>query len=448
LEPGTNSGNTYYFDNLRALNLVGTENPPATLPAPWVSRDLGAVTPAGEATHASGTFTIKGSGTDIWETSDQFRYVYQSLTGDGEIIARVSSLTNTNTYAKAGVMFRETLTPTSKHAMTTITAAAGVEFLSRDAVAAATIQQGAAGTFPKWLRTVRTGNVFTSYTSDNGTTWTQIGTARTIAMANTIYVGMAVTSHNNGTLATGVFSDVIVRNITPPNNNVNLALAKTAIASTEENATYSSAKATDGDAATTRWASSFANTTEWIYVDLGANYNINRVVLKWEAAFATQYKVQISADNVFTENETISTQTASDGGTDDLAVSGSGRYMRILCTAKALAPYGYSLFEIEAYGSGASSARKAATVQETETATTEFVMYPNPARNQLQLSLPEKLDNKIITIYDDSGTVMLQTEIAADTNESVIDLSRLKKGIYILNFKSDQKSWTKKLIKQ
>ncbi|MEZ0131774.1 discoidin domain-containing protein, partial [Flavobacterium sp. LBUM151] len=95
--------------------------------------------------------------------------------------------------------------------------------------------------------------------------------------------GMAVTSHANGTLTTGVFSDVIVRNITPPNNNVNLALGKTATASTEENATYSSAKATDGDATGTRWASSFANVSEWIYVDLGANYNINRVVLKWEA---------------------------------------------------------------------------------------------------------------------------------------------------------------------
>ncbi|MFH7018421.1 family 16 glycosylhydrolase [Flavobacterium sp. FlaQc-47] len=448
LEPGTNSGNTYYFDNIRAVNLVSTDVPPATLPSPWISQDLGAVTPAGEATHASGTFTIKGSGTDIWESSDQFQFVNRSITGDAEIIAKVNSLTNTNTYAKAGVMFRETLTPTSKHAMTNITAAAGVEFLSRDAVSVPTIQQGAAGTFAKWLRITRVGNVFTSYTSDNGTTWTQLGTPRTIAMANTIYVGMAVTSHANGTLSTGVFSDVIVRNITPPNNTVNLALAKTATASTEENATYSSAKATDGDAAVTRWASSFANASEWIYVDLGANYNINRVVLKWEAAFATQYKVQISTDNVFTENETVNTQTESDGGTDDLAVSGTGRYIRILCTAKALAPYGYSLFEIEAYGS-ASSAKKAAVVmEEFEVANTAFVMYPNPANNTVQLSLPENLDNKTVTIYDESGTLLLEKKIDADVNESQIDLSRLRKGIYILNFKSDQKNWSKKLIKQ
>jgi len=447
-EPGTSSENTYFFDNIRAVNLVSTENPPATLPAPWVNADLGAVNPAGSATHANGTFTIKGAGTDIWESSDQFQYVYQPITGDAEIIARVTSLTNTNTYAKAGVMFRETLTTTSKHAMTTITAAAGVEFLSRDAVSVPTIQQGAAGTFPKWLRTVRTGNVFTSYTSDNGTTWTQIGTARTIAMANTIYVGMAVTSHNNGTLTTGVFSDVIVRNITPPNNNVNLALGKTATASTEENATYTASKATDTDSTVSRWASSFGNATEWIYVDLGSNYNINRVVLKWEAAFATQYKVQLSTDNVFTENETINTQTSSDGGTDDLTVSGTGRYLRILCTTKALAPYGYSLYTIEAYGTASTAKKAAAITEQAEIETAVFAMYPNPASNYVQLSIPEKLDNKVVTIYDNAGKLILQTELGDDSNESQIDISKLSKGIYILNFKSDQKSWTKKLIKQ
>ena len=75
-------------------------------------------------------------------------------------------------------------------------------------------------------------------------------------------------------------------------------------------------------------------------------------------------------------------------------------------------------------------------------------MYPNPAGNYIQVSLPEKLDNLIITIYDNSGTLMLQNKPEANASESVIDLSRLTKGIYILNFKSDQKSWTKKLIKK
>jgi beta-glucanase (GH16 family) len=448
LEPGTNSGNTYYFDNIRSANLVSTENPVNTLPSPWVSTDLGAVTPAGEATYSGGTFTVKGAGADIWESSDQFQYVNQAITGDAEIIAKVNSLTNTNTYAKAGVMFRETLTPTSKHAMTDVSAGAGIEFLSRDTTSGITTAEVVAGTAPKWIRIVRSGNVFTSYSSDNGTTWTQIGTPKTIAMASTVYVGMAVTSHANGTLGTGVFSDVIVRNITA-NPNVNLALTKTATASTEENATLSASKTTDGDGTVSRWASSFANATEWIYVDLGSNYNINRVVLKWEAAFATQYKVQLSADNTFTENETINTQTASDGGTDDLTVSGSGRYLRILCTAKALAPYGYSLYEIEAYGS-ASAAKTALAVKEasTEETLTDVTIYPNPATDYIQVSVPGELANKEVTIYDLSGNLVLRSKINTSANESFLDINRLPKGIYILNFKSDQKNITKKLIKK
>ena len=130
---------------------------------------------------------------------------------------------------------------------------------------------------------------------------------------------------------------------------------------------------------------SIANATEWIYVDLGSNYNINRVVLKWEAAYATQYKVQLSTDNVFTENETINTQTASDGGTDDLAVSGTGRYLRILCTAKALAPYGYSLYEIEAYGSASAAKKANVTAEEVQAEETVFAVYPNPASSYLNI---------------------------------------------------------------
>ena len=143
------------------------------------------------------------------------------------------------------------------------------------------------------------------------------------------------------------------------------------------------------------------------------------------SCFATQYKVQISTDNVFTENETVNTQTASDGGTDDLTVSGTGRYIRILCTAKALAPYGYSLFEIEAYGS-ASTAKKAAVVtEEAEATTTAFAMYPNPANNYVQLSIPEKLDNKVVTIYDNSGTLLIEKKV--DSDESQIDISKLER---------------------
>ena len=62
---------------------------PAGLPSPWLTRDIGSVGIAGSASYASSIFTLKGSGADIWGTSDQFRFVYQSLNGNGTIVARV-----------------------------------------------------------------------------------------------------------------------------------------------------------------------------------------------------------------------------------------------------------------------------------------------------------------------------------------------------------------------
>ena len=74
----------------------------ATLPSPWLTRDIGSPSLAGDASYASGTFTLKGTGSDIGSTSDQFRFVYQPLAGDGQIVARVTSMTNTHAWAKAG----------------------------------------------------------------------------------------------------------------------------------------------------------------------------------------------------------------------------------------------------------------------------------------------------------------------------------------------------------
>src|SRR4029453_9927634 len=96
---------------------------PGGLPSPWQQQDIGPVGLPGGGTYdgATGTFTEQGSGADIDGQSDSFHFIYQALNGDGELIARVMSIGNTNPWAKAGVMIRETLTPTSKHAMMVLT---------------------------------------------------------------------------------------------------------------------------------------------------------------------------------------------------------------------------------------------------------------------------------------------------------------------------------------
>jgi len=128
--------------------------------------------------------------------------------------------------------------------------------------------------------------------------------------------------------------------------SVNLALNKPATASSVESGTTLTAdKAVDGST-TTRWGSvDPATTAQWIYVDLGASTAISRVVLRWEAAYAKAYQVQVS-DDASTWTTVFST-TTGDGATDDLTgLTGNGRYVRVYCTTRGTS-YGYSLWEFD-----------------------------------------------------------------------------------------------------
>src|SRR5678815_675750 len=99
-----------------------------SLPSPWQTTDIGAVGAAGSASHSSGTFTVAGSGADIWGTADEFRYVYQVASGDCEIRARVATQQNTDVWAKTGVMIRETTAAGSKQAAMLVTPGSGLAF--------------------------------------------------------------------------------------------------------------------------------------------------------------------------------------------------------------------------------------------------------------------------------------------------------------------------------
>jgi len=112
-----------------AIGLPGTA-PADTVPSPWTNQDIG--TTGGSADYSPGTggYTVVASGADIWSTSDQFHFVYQSITGSGTITARVVSIEPLPTYAlnpwaKAGVMFREDLAGGSKWSMVSITGDSG-----------------------------------------------------------------------------------------------------------------------------------------------------------------------------------------------------------------------------------------------------------------------------------------------------------------------------------
>jgi regulation of enolase protein 1 (concanavalin A-like superfamily) len=168
---------------------------------------------------ADGTITLTAAGWDIWHDSgltrfDEFRFVYKRLNGDGTIIARVDSVTNTNAWAKAGVMIREDLDWASRHASVFMTPGQGVAFqrrLANNDVGVSTAQAGI--TAPHWVKLVRSGNTLTAQHSDDGVTWGDVvhatnPTSDTVVMGGTIYIGLALTSHAENVACTAVFSGV------------------------------------------------------------------------------------------------------------------------------------------------------------------------------------------------------------------------------------------------
>jgi hypothetical protein len=174
----------------------------------WSQGDIGSVLNAGGAS-GHGTVEMRGDGADIWGAADAFFFRHRKLSGDGEIRARVTSVQNTNAWAKAGVMIREGLEPGSRHASTFVTPTSGVAFQRREAANGVSLHTGAVGSAPRWVRIVRTGNLFTSYASADGSAWTEVGRS-TIAMGSEAHVGLAVTSHRNGTPNTSTFDRITV----------------------------------------------------------------------------------------------------------------------------------------------------------------------------------------------------------------------------------------------
>jgi Thaumatin family/F5/8 type C domain len=131
----------------------------------------------------------------------------------------------------------------------------------------------------------------------------------------------------------------------PPPPSSNLALGRPATASSVEAPVFAPGMATDGNPGT-RWSSAFSD-PQSITVDLGSVRSISRVMLRWEAAHARDYQIQTSTNG--TSWTTIFTTTTGNGGDDNLTVSGSGRFVRMVGTRRAT-PWGYSLWELEVYG--------------------------------------------------------------------------------------------------
>ena len=176
------------------------------IPKPWTSQDIGAVAAAGSSSYSVGNWTVNGSGADIWNNADEFRFVHQTASGDCEVIARVSGVQNTDPWAKAGDDSREShcgVTPRLH----------GAHFRQWPGLPASRghgrrqhAHPGGAGAAPYWVRLTRVGNAHRLSVHR----WNHLdnGRQRNHRDGCDDDIGLAVTSHLDGTINSSTLDNV------------------------------------------------------------------------------------------------------------------------------------------------------------------------------------------------------------------------------------------------
>lgn len=216
----------------------------------------------------------------------------------------------------------------------------------------------------------------------------------------------------------------------------NIALNKTAEASSVSSTSYSSSKAVDGNALT-QWRSAATDSNPWISIDLGDFYTLNNLKLAWSASYATSYSIEISNDGL--TYSTIKTLSGQNGGDDEITgLSATARFVRISVKTRS-ATTGVYLNSAEIYGTFAW-ATSASTVQYNG-----FELFPNPASKSVTMkNIPE---NAQITILSIDGKIVHKSEVVS-SDALTFDLDRFKKGLYLILLKTNNGAILKKLVVQ
>ena len=241
----------------------------------------------------AGTYTMTASGADIWAVNgveaDEFHFAYKMLSGAGSITARVDSVDNTNAWAKAGVMIRETLDPDSAHAFACVTPDNGVAMQYRPSTGGTSGNYNQTGlAAPYWVKLDRniSGN-FTVSHSANGTSFQPVtgAVAQNIPMGANVYIGLALTSHDPALTCKAVFSNVT----TTGNVTGQWAHQDIGIASNDAEPLYVAVSNTSGSPAVVvnddPAASQIDTWNEWViplqaFADQGINLaNVDRIAI-------------------------------------------------------------------------------------------------------------------------------------------------------------------------
>ena len=219
VDQGLTNGTPYYYvvsattpSGLSSNSTEATAVPMAPCPGNWQTVDIGYPSSAGAAGFSDGIFTLRAGGDDIWNAADSFRFCWQHMNGDGTLIARVRSVSHSDDWAKAGVMFREDGTAGARYAFMFVTAGgqippqAALQYRNAPSGSANGVYNTTDADSLRWVKLVRKGITFYGYYSSDGVSWS--GQSVPFTMASNVLAGLAVTAHNNTTITTAAFDFV------------------------------------------------------------------------------------------------------------------------------------------------------------------------------------------------------------------------------------------------
>jgi regulation of enolase protein 1 (concanavalin A-like superfamily) len=182
------------------------------LPDDWVSEDVGN-TLSGSAAFNAGTFTVRGGGNGVWNTKDDFRYVYKFLgiRPNLTVTARVASLDNTSSSAKAGLMIRTSFADNTSEASVSLTPSNNTTFQLRAATDKDTqTVNGITAQAPYWVRLQKRGSSISGYVSADGVNWIKTGNAKIVIGAK-VTAGFFVASQSRNLISQATFDNVSIR---------------------------------------------------------------------------------------------------------------------------------------------------------------------------------------------------------------------------------------------
>jgi hypothetical protein len=297
------------------------------------------------------------------------------------------------------------------------------------------------------------GKNFLIQVSPDNTTWTTVKDIQGNTSLGNDYTSLAATGRyvriygtaRGTTYGYSIYELEVYGTLVSTSNNI--ALNKPVTVSSTEGTGLDGSYAVDGSTST-RWSSTLYVDPQWITVDLGSSYTISRVKISWEAAYARNFLVQVSPDNAtWTTVKDVQGNTTVSNDYTGLTVT--GRYVRIYGTARG-SDYGYSIYELEVYGTSTTTDTRLATNAITDAAISpeqKIIVYPIPAEDHITVNIPDGLNKKSQVIVSDINGKVIKVE-TYQGNTFVLNMSKVPGGIFIIQVTQGNKKFVKRIWKK